>query len=454
VSETKDNSSLPLLLAITGAVVVVAVGGWFFLDQEPAPSSSTQAPQPVVSTIEEVADTPVTADNVRLDDDQVMPVDELPVESEDEGAAAPDTAATTVDAELSKARLAAGADMLVLPVDQSALHYYQRVLDADPQHAIAIAERDAVLTRVSQTVAEHLDAEEFDAAYDIAALVAQHDPQHPLVVNAQQTLDERTEQLVQKAIESARAARHSEAGDFLSAAEALPGRNPLYLAEARASITEIRDGQEAAERNRVRRAQTAREDARDAWVQSTRSAIASGDLISPAGASARDLLAADNAWDNDREQLTGELIAAMLQSTQQSIDAESPLQAERLVNALSDMSVDSDTLESLHTQIEATYIAVESRRVAAMSELVQIKRVAPKYPRAAERRSLAGWVNVLFTVTPDGNTTDIVIHDADPADIFNDSAIAAVGKWVFEPIEYRGQLINKRAAARLVFRVE
>ncbi len=41
MTEVKDNSSLPLLLSITGAVVVVAIGGWFFLNQEPVDATPT-----------------------------------------------------------------------------------------------------------------------------------------------------------------------------------------------------------------------------------------------------------------------------------------------------------------------------------------------------------------------------------------------------------------------------
>jgi hypothetical protein len=41
MTDAKDNSSLPLLLSISGAVLLVAVGGWFFLDQEePVPATT------------------------------------------------------------------------------------------------------------------------------------------------------------------------------------------------------------------------------------------------------------------------------------------------------------------------------------------------------------------------------------------------------------------------------
>ncbi len=43
MTESTDNSSLPMLLAITGAIVVVAVGGWFYLEQADTPPAEPVA---------------------------------------------------------------------------------------------------------------------------------------------------------------------------------------------------------------------------------------------------------------------------------------------------------------------------------------------------------------------------------------------------------------------------
>ena len=69
-------------------------------------------------------------------------------------------------------------------------------------------------------------------------------------------------------------------------------------------------------------------------------------------------------------------------------------------------------------------------------------------------RELSGWVIVEFTVSPDGETRDIVVTEADPKRVFDRAAVEAVDQWVFEPVGYRGQIINQRAGARLVFQVE
>ena len=52
MTDATENSSLPLLLAISGAVLLVAVGGWYLLEQEPpAPASAESAPPELTGTL-------------------------------------------------------------------------------------------------------------------------------------------------------------------------------------------------------------------------------------------------------------------------------------------------------------------------------------------------------------------------------------------------------------------
>ena len=89
-----------------------------------------------------------------------------------------------------------------------------------------------------------------------------------------------------------------------------------------------------------------------------------------------------------------------------------------------------------------------------MAKLVRTKAVAPRYPRRAERYDMSGWVDVYFTVTPTGQTADIEIKQSEPERIFDRAAIEAVSAWEFQPVEFRGQVISQRTAARLIFRME
>ncbi len=93
-------------------------------------------------------------------------------------------------------------------------------------------------------------------------------------------------------------------------------------------------------------------------------------------------------------------------------------------------------------------------RPVAVSALKRKKYVAPKYPRAAQRRGMSGWVDVVFTVDIDGSTTDISIRGSDPGDVFVSAATRAVEGWEFEPVVEDGVAIRKRAAVRMQFALE
>ena len=101
MKEVKDNSSLPLLLTITGAVLVVVAGGWFFLGQEPGDSESS----PEDAAVTEAAPTP---DGAVVDPTTDAKLDVQPAEQAD----------ANVDVELRKARLAADAEIFVLPANR------------------------------------------------------------------------------------------------------------------------------------------------------------------------------------------------------------------------------------------------------------------------------------------------------------------------------------------------
>ncbi len=446
MTDAKDNSSLPLLLGITGSILVVAVGGWFFLEQGDEPVATTTPPPPVAAPSSESQEPAIEVEVA----EEIEPAETAPE-------AVPvievvDAPATGIDAELRKARLAAEADILVVPAAQSALYYYGRILDAEPDHEIANAELDAVLARVAQSVAALLAAEDYAQAYDIAVQVARRRPDHVLVAQTQEALDNHTEDLVQQAIELVRGGKDADAQQALAAAESLPGRNPEYFAAVRDSIDEIRDARQVSEeRDRRRRAAN---NARTAWVQSVRGAIDRGDLITPEGSSARDLLAQSNNWNTERDELRDELLVAMVDGARTDIEAELLEEAVALIDAATRLGAEAGDIAELQAALETATIQKQSNSVVPLSELVLVKRTPPVFPRRASRNNVSGYVDLIFTVTPAGETSDISVHRAEPESIFDAAAIRAVEQWEFEPVEYRGQIISQRTGARLTFRLE
>ncbi|WP_194755290.1 energy transducer TonB [Aliidiomarina indica] len=62
-----------------------------------------------------------------------------------------------------------------------------------------------------------------------------------------------------------------------------------------------------------------------------------------------------------------------------------------------------------------------------------IVRVEPRYPPAAARDGIEGWVRLRFTIDETGGVTDIEIIDAQPRRIFDQEARRALARWRYAP---------------------
>jgi TonB family protein len=67
------------------------------------------------------------------------------------------------------------------------------------------------------------------------------------------------------------------------------------------------------------------------------------------------------------------------------------------------------------------------------SPAVLTKRVPPHYPAKAVERGQEGWVDLSFTVTPEGTTSAIRVIAQYPKHVFARNAVNALSKWVYRP---------------------
>lgn len=68
-------------------------------------------------------------------------------------------------------------------------------------------------------------------------------------------------------------------------------------------------------------------------------------------------------------------------------------------------------------------------------EYLPITAIAPQYPTQAAEEGIEGWILLSFTVTEDGavDASSMQVMDADPADVFDRSALRAAEKFLFQP---------------------
>jgi TonB family protein len=87
--------------------------------------------------------------------------------------------------------------------------------------------------------------------------------------------------------------------------------------------------------------------------------------------------------------------------------------------------------------------AVSGRAVAQDTDLVPLVRIQPDYPAEGLASGREGTVIVVFTVTAQGTTTDVVVAEASEP-VFAAPAVAAVQRWRYQPQMVDGKAVERR----------
>ena len=197
--------------------------------------------------------------------------------------------------------------------------------------------------------------------------------------------------------------------------------------------------------------------ASDPLVADIRQRLTEGKLIDPPGDSARDLLVNLRNTAPTRpevEELSKQLTNRLLESGKGATAAKAFPRAEQLIAAARDVGLRYN--EAAIVQAEKDLAAAREANalltnIVSANSLKRTRTVQPVYPESARKRGVEGWVELAFTVTPNGTVEDVEVRNASPANVFDDSAVRAIRGWRFEPVERNGEKVAQRAMVRLRF---
>ena len=65
---------------------------------------------------------------------------------------------------------------------------------------------------------------------------------------------------------------------------------------------------------------------------------------------------------------------------------------------------------------------------------VPLVRIRPEYPVGPQSKGIEGWVQLEFTITETGSTTDIRVAASEPPEVFDKAAMRALARWRYKPM--------------------
>jgi TonB family protein len=195
----------------------------------------------------------------------------------------------------------------------------------------------------------------------------------------------------------------------------------------------------------------------DPLIADVRQRMSEGKLIDPAGSSAKDALAALQSAAPTHpavEELSRALSTRLLDVSKQAMNAKAYDRSGQLIAAAREVGArynESGIEQAQRDLLAAREATALQTNVVSAAALKRVKMTAPQYPESARKRGIEGWVEVAFTVMPNGSVDDVEVRNASPADVFDDAAIRAVRQWRFEPVVRNGEKVQQRAMIRLKF---
>jgi TonB family protein len=92
--------------------------------------------------------------------------------------------------------------------------------------------------------------------------------------------------------------------------------------------------------------------------------------------------------------------------------------------------------------------------VLQADEIPRTRQVMPVYPVQATEFGMEGYVDLDFTISPEGVPKDVKVRGAVPKRVFDNAAITAVRQWRWQPILQNGTPVARNATLRMRFQLK
>jgi protein TonB len=208
------------------------------------------------------------------------------------------------------------------------------------------------------------------------------------------------------------------------------------------------------ELNLARNQQTTQKPDQPQYLDLAQSRLAQGKLTDPDNDSAlfyvTQLRAADPK-NSGLAQITAALQLQILDRARASLDGGDFDKADALIQKASILGASSD-LDAMNDKMRQRRAGGDVLQMPEQS-LTRINKLDVQYPPRALQGNIEGWVELAYTVGPDGNVSNIKVLNATPPRTFESSASKAVSRLRYQPVIQGGKAISVGTQVRIVYRV-
>ncbi|HUO67801.1 MAG TPA: energy transducer TonB [Gammaproteobacteria bacterium] len=406
MTQTKDTGrQSDLLLYVAGAVVAAVGVTWLVLLKPWGSSAPPPAEPPAPTQTLAIADTP-------------------PPPAGDEASSAPSAA---LDNPLRMADLAFQAGMLVEPEEYSAWTLYRGVVKSEPGNAAAVQGLNKVADELVRRGETALEQGRFDDARAVVERIRAALPAH--------------------AGAKALAEKIWPAGSGRAAVAESSFKPEIPVQAPPPKVAPVQVHEEAPPKPVV--------DPVVELNQKFEDSMTAGRLLTPPDQSAKryveQMISKHPTHDLTRaarDRLSHEFLAR----SSQSLEARDTDAAGIWIDEAEHLGADPNAVRTARAQLVDLQIALESAKPIPASALKVKSYAKPVYPSRALDRGVEGWVDIEFTVEPDGSTSHVAVAGASHEQFFRKEAVAAVEQWKFEPRVFMNRPIAQRSYTRISFK--
>jgi periplasmic protein TonB len=202
------------------------------------------------------------------------------------------------------------------------------------------------------------------------------------------------------------------------------------------------------------RTQPATQKVEPQYLELAQARLSQGKLIEPDNDSAlfyvNQLRAADPK-NSGLAQISGAVQVQILERARASLDAGDLEKSEALAQFAASLGASSD-LDAFNDRIRQRKAGGDVLQMPEQA-LTRTNKLDVQYPTRALQTNVEGWVELGYTVAPDGSVTNVKVLNSTPAKVFDASASKAVSHLRYQPVIQGGRAIAVGTQVRIVYRV-